>query len=140
LNIKNQEPTNDRIALYGRSSVAAACIEIGRTMKLVIAVVQRQDAGELLEALTSQGHRVTRISSEGGFLREGNVTLLIAVEDQAVEPLLRSVREHCYTRTRYVSPLPPVAESGEFYPPVPVEVQVGGATIFVLKTDTVARL
>lgn len=109
-------------------------------MKLVIAVVQRQDAGELLDALTKQGHRVTRISSEGGFLHEGNVTLLIAVDDQEIEPLLQSIREHCYTRTRYVSPLPPVAESGEFYPPAPVEVQVGGATIFVLKTDDVGRL
>jgi len=109
-------------------------------MKLVIAVVQRQDTGELLEALTVQGHRVTRISSEGGFLREGNVTLLIAVDDPAVDALLRTIREHCYTRTRYVSPLPPVAESGEFYPPVPVEVQVGGATIFVLKTDGMFRL
>ena len=109
-------------------------------MKLVIAVVQRQDTGELLEALTAQGHRVTRISSEGGFLREGNVTLLIAVDDHAVDSLLRSIREHCYTRTRYVSPLPPVAESGEFYPPVPVEVQVGGATVFVLRAADVARL
>src|ERR671928_177524 len=78
-------------------------------MKLVLAVVQRQDAGELLDSLTAQGLRVTRISSEGGFLREGNVTLLIAVEDRQVEPLLQSVREHCYTRTRYVSPLPPLA-------------------------------
>ncbi len=109
-------------------------------MKLVIAVVQRQDAGELLDALTAQGHRVTRVSSEGGFLREGNVTLLIAVEDQSVDPLLKVIHEHCYTRTRYVSPLPPVAESGEFYPPAPVEVQVGGATIFVLRAADVARL
>ena len=109
-------------------------------MKLVLAVVQRQDAGELLDALTSQGHRVTRISSEGGFLREGNVTLLIAVQDHQIEPLIQTIREHCYTRTRYVSPLPPVAESGEFYPPSPIEVQVGGATVFVLKASDVARL
>jgi uncharacterized protein YaaQ len=109
-------------------------------MKLVIAVVQHQDAGELVDALTAQGHRVTRISSEGGFLREGNVTLLIAVADQSVDPLLKTIREHCYTRTRYVSPLPPVAESGEFYPPVPVEVQIGGATVFVVNTSGVAHL
>lgn len=109
-------------------------------MKLVLAIVQRQDAGELLEALTAQGHRVTRISSEGGFLHEGNVTLLIAAEDQQVESLISEVRQHCYTRTRYVSPLPPVAESGEFYPPAPVEVQVGGATVFVLRAADVLRL
>lgn len=109
-------------------------------MKLVIAVVQRQDAGELLDALTSHGHRVTRISSEGGFLREGNVTLLIAIQDHETDPVLKDIREHCYTRTRYVSPLPPVAESGEFYPPAPIEVQVGGATVFVLKATGVERL
>ena len=109
-------------------------------MKLVLAVVQRQDAGELLEALTALGHRVTRISSEGGFLREGNVTLLLAAEEHQIEPLLQSVREHCYTRTRYVSPLPPVAESGVFYPPSPIEVQVGGATVFVLRAADVGRL
>ncbi len=109
-------------------------------MKLVIAVVQRQDAGELLEALTSHGHRVTRISSEGGFLREGNVTLMLAAKDHEIDMILKDVREHCYTRTRYVSPLPPVAESGEFYPPAPIEVQVGGATVFVVRANSVERL
>lgn len=109
-------------------------------MKLVIAVVQRQDAGELVEALTERSYRVTRISSEGGFLREGNVTLLVAAEDHAVEPLIRLVREHCHTRTRFVSPMPPVAESGEFYPPSPVEVQVGGATVFVVNASDLQRL
>jgi uncharacterized protein YaaQ len=109
-------------------------------MRLVIAVVQRQDAGDLVGALTERNYRVTRISSEGGFLREGNVTLLVAVEDDMVDSLIRIIREHCYTRTRYVSPLPPVAESGEFYPPSPVEVQVGGATVFVLKAGQMIRL
>lgn len=104
-------------------------------MKLILAVVQHQDAGELVEALNAQGHRVTRISSQGGFLREGNVTLMTAVQDEQVNPILRLVREHCSTRTRYVSPMPPVAEAGEFYPPSPVEVQVGGATVFVLKAQ-----
>jgi uncharacterized protein YaaQ len=109
-------------------------------MKLIIAVVQHQDAGDVVSALTSRGFRVTRISSEGGFLREGNVTLMAVVEDFQVDPMLKIIREQCYTRTRYVSPLPPIAESSEFYPPTPVEVQVGGATIFVLRADTVDRL
>jgi uncharacterized protein YaaQ len=109
-------------------------------LKLVIAVVQRQDAGDLIEALTTRGHRVTRMSSEGGFLREGNVTLLIAVEDHVVDSIIRIVREHCYTRTRYVAPLPSMVESGEFYPPTPVEVQVGGATVFVVDAEQLQHL
>ena len=105
-------------------------------MKLILAVVQQQDAGELIDALTKNGHRITRISSQGGFLREGNMTLMMVVEDELVNPIMRTVREHCSTRTRYVSPMPPVAEAGEFYPPSPVEVQVGGATVFVLKANS----
>ncbi|MEI7770479.1 MAG: cyclic-di-AMP receptor [Chloroflexales bacterium] len=108
-------------------------------MKLILAVVQHQDAGNLVDALTEQSFRVTRLSSQGGFLREGNVTLLLSVEDAQVNTVVKTVREHCSTRTRYVSPMPPIAESGEFYPPAPLEVQVGGATVFVLKAEA-ARL
>ncbi len=109
-------------------------------MHLIIAVVQRQDAGELIEQLNAQQYRVTRISSEGGFLREGNVTLLIAIEDWQIDAVIQSIRSHCHTRTRFVAPMPPVAESGEFYPATPLEVQVGGATVFVLKAADVQRL
>jgi uncharacterized protein YaaQ len=108
-------------------------------MKLILAVVQHQDASTLVDALTEQSFRVTRLSSQGGFLREGNVTLLLSVEDAQVNTVIKTVREHCSTRTRYVSPMPPIAESGEFYPPAPLEVQVGGATVFVLRAET-ARL
>lgn len=104
-------------------------------MKLMLAVVQPQDAGEVIESLTSNAYRVTRISSQGGFLREGNVTLMLSIEDQQVDAVIAIVRAHCSTRTRYISPMPPIAELGEFYPPTPLEVQVGGATIFVLNAD-----
>lgn len=105
-------------------------------MKLILAVVQHQDAAGLVDALTLQGLRVTRLSSQGGFLREGNVTLMLSVDDHQVNMVLRIIREHCSTRTRYVAPMPPIAESGEFYPPAPLEVQVGGATVFVLRAET----
>ena len=105
-------------------------------MKLILAIVQHQDAANLVDSLTEHGYRVTRLSSQGGFLREGNVTLMLSVDDQQVNTVIKVVREHCSTRTRYVSPMPPIAESGEFYPPAPLEVQVGGATVFVLKAET----
>lgn len=109
-------------------------------MKLVIAVVQHQDAAMLIEALTSAGYRVTRISSEGGFLHEGNVTLFIGVPDEAVDHVLAQIRKHCYTRTRYVSPMPPMTGTGEYYPSSPIEVQVGGATVFVVGIEDHQRV
>lgn len=108
-------------------------------MKLVIAVVQRQDETSLTRALSSEQIGVTRVSSKGGFLREGNVTLFIVVADQRVNEVIQTIRRHCYTRTKFVAPLPPVAESGEFYPSSPIEVQVGGATVFVVNADVLGR-
>lgn len=101
-------------------------------MKLVIAIIQRQDEQALIRALRERSFRLTRINSTGGFLREGNVTLAISIDARQVEDVLHLIRTHCHTRTRLVAPLPPVAEGGEFQPARPVEVQVGGATIFVV--------
>lgn len=109
-------------------------------MKLLIAVIQRQDEAGLIKALNAQRIGVTRIGSQGGFLREGNITLFIVIEDQRLEDVLQLVRTHCYTRTKFVAPLPPIAESGEFYPSTPIEVQVGGASVFVVRVAEQGRL
>lgn len=109
-------------------------------MKLVAAIVQKEDAGNLIGVLTDHGHRATRINTAGGFLKQGNATVLVGVEDEAVEQVLKLIESSCHTRTQYVNPLPPVMEPGEFYMPYPVEVQVGGATVFVLNVERYERL
>lgn len=101
-------------------------------MKLVVAVVQGKDAEGLMGALRANNYRATQINSAGGFLRENNVTIMTGVNDAQVPDVFRLIRENCYTRTQYVNPLLPIMEPGEFYMPSPVEVQVGGATVFVL--------
>ncbi len=109
-------------------------------MKLMIAVIQQQDEPALTQALTRRHIGVTRISSKGGFLREGNHTIFMVVQDAQVDEVMRALREHCHTRTKLVAPLPPVAESGEFYPSSPIEVQVGGATVFVVDATVLGRV
>jgi uncharacterized protein YaaQ len=64
-------------------------------MKLVIAIVRDVDAGPVTEQLVTHGHRVTRVASTGGFLRRGNVTLLVGVEEQHVQPVIDVFRETC---------------------------------------------
>ena len=108
-------------------------------MKLLIAVIQRQDENVLTRTLSDRHIGVTRVSSKGGFLREGNVTLFIVVPDQRVSEVMDAIRKNCYTRTKFVAPLPPIAESGEFYPSTPIEVQVGGATVFVVNAKVLGR-
>jgi len=64
-------------------------------MKLIIAIVRDLDAGSVIEQLVTDGHRVTRVASTGGFLRRGNVTLLIGTEEQHVEPVIDILRDTC---------------------------------------------
>ncbi|NWJ44716.1 MAG: cyclic-di-AMP receptor [Chloroflexi bacterium] len=110
-------------------------------MKMVIAVVQSKDAGTLVDKLVARRYRVTRITTSGGFLRESNATLLIGVEDELVNDVVSIIRATCQTRNRYISPLPPMTEpGGDIYVPNPIEVQVGGATIFVVNVDQYLRI
>lgn len=109
-------------------------------MKLVIAVVQGEDAQRTSEALTGVGFASTRISSSGGFLQQGNVTFLIGVEDSRVAEAVQVIRDNCRERSRYLTPMPPVPEPGEFFMPYPVEVQVGGATVFVVPVDSFEKI
>jgi uncharacterized protein YaaQ len=102
-------------------------------MKLVMSIVNNDDAGRLVDVLTKAGFRATTISTTGGFLRQGNATILIGTQDAQVPQVLELIQENCHTRRRHVNPLPPVMEPGEMYMPAPVEVQVGGATVFVLE-------
>ena len=109
-------------------------------MKLVVAIVQGEDAGHTVQALSAAGISVTRLTSSGGFLQQGNATLLIGVEDERVDTVVQLVRENCRERSRYLSPMPPLSETGGAFVPFPVEVQVGGATVFVLSVERMEQL
>jgi uncharacterized protein YaaQ len=108
-------------------------------MKLIVTIVNSDDARGLNDALMQKGYRSTTISTTGGFLRQGNATILIGTEDGNVDDVMDIIRNNCRTRSQYVNPLPPVMESGELYMPSPVEVQVGGAVVFVLNIDRAER-
>ncbi|MDO5037315.1 MAG: cyclic-di-AMP receptor [Tissierellia bacterium] len=100
-------------------------------MKLVIAIVQDQDAGFLVEELTKKNFRVTRLTTSGGFLKAGNTTLLMGVEEEDLAPLLDIIEENC--KSREVSThINPMNMPGESFIPYPITVKVGGATVFVL--------
>jgi uncharacterized protein YaaQ len=109
-------------------------------MKLVLAIVHNEDAGALVDALLAKEHRATRLQSSGGFLKQSNATIVVGAEDDEVEAVLSIVRENCTSRTQVVNPIPPIMEPGEFFMPYPLEVEVGGATVFVLPVERYERL
>ena len=105
-------------------------------MKLIIAIVQDEDSSRLLMGLMEKGFGVTKLATTGGFLRAGNTTLLIGVEDGRVDEVVRAIESVCKSRkqltTAHTNPAGvPVGGFTSF----PVEVTVGGATLFVLSVD-----
>lgn len=103
-------------------------------MKLVIAILQDKDAGHAVSELNRRGFRATKLASTGGFLREGNTTILAGIEEKDVELVLTILRRTSSIRQETLTPQAP-NQTGEPYVPFPVEVTVGGATIFVLDVD-----
>jgi uncharacterized protein YaaQ len=110
------------------------------SVKLVVAIVHNEDAGVLVKVLLEHEYRATRLHSSGGFLQQSNSTVVVGVEDSQVDALIGIVRENCTSRTQVVSPMPPIMEPGEFFIPYPLEVEVGGATVFVLPVERFERL
>ena len=105
-------------------------------MKLIVAVVQDQDSNRLSNALTKAKFRATKLASTGGFLRSGNTTFLIGTEDSLVaSSALELIRENCRAREQMVAPVSPMGGNADSYIPYPVEVEVGGATVFVLPIE-----
>jgi uncharacterized protein YaaQ len=109
-------------------------------MKLVIVVIQDQDAVRLLDALMEKGYSATKLASTGGFLREGNTTLLIGTEDKKVGDVLSIIRAKCKKREQFTTPLMTMDKSMTNYIPHPVKVPVGGGTVFVVDVERFEKI
>lgn len=107
-------------------------------MKLIIAIVNRDDASSVTQALTRKGFSSTKLSTTGGFLMAGNVTILIGVDEDRVQTVIDIIKEQSHSRKQMI---PTTTEmSYGYYPSMPVEVTVGGATIFVVDVDRFERV
>lgn len=105
-------------------------------MKLIIAIVQDEDAGRTLNGLTEAGYSVTKLATSGGFLKAGNTTLLTGVEDDQVDSAIAVIEKHSHSRRQLVAASTPMMGTSEIaINHSPIEVAIGGATIFVLPIE-----
>lgn len=109
-------------------------------MKLIIAIVQDDDAGELIDTITELGFRVTKLATTGGFLKSGNTTLMIGVEQERVDEVLAIIQDVCRTREQVVTSPSSITGSTGVYVPYPIDVEVGGATVFVVDVDKFLKI
>lgn len=109
-------------------------------MKLIIAIVQDEDASRLVSNLMNEGYGVTKLATTGGFLRAGNTTLLVGVDDDKFDGAMAVVEKVCKSRKQIATSPSPVAGTTGVYVPYPIEVMVGGATIFVLNVEQFIKI
>lgn len=100
-------------------------------MKLIVAIVDDQDAERVMAALTSQRFGVTRVSNTGGLLSSGNSTLLSGVGEDQVKSVMKIISVLAAVRQEIVS----YAANSSIPLPSLAEVQVGGFMSFVLDID-----
>ena len=106
-------------------------------MKLIIAIVQDEDASRLVSKLMNEGYGVTKLATTGGFLRAGNTTLLVGVDDEKFDGAMAVIEKICKSRKQIATA--PTSMTG-VNSPYPIEVMVGGATVFVLSVDQFIKL
>ena len=108
-------------------------------MKLVIGIINSDDANELLSEITKASFQATKLATSGGFLKMGNVTVLVGVEDERVDEVVEIFRACCSRRTQLVPTNPSFLGEG-FITAAPVQVTIGGATLFVIDVDKMIKL
>ena len=105
-------------------------------MKMVLAIINYDDSQDVISSLMKAGFSITKLATTGGFLQAGNVT--IGLDESKLDECFDIIREHSSSRKQI---MPATAELGMgFFPSTPVQVEVGGATVFVLNVERFEKL
>ena len=111
-------------------------------MKLIVAIIQDEDTSRLVNTLMKEGFSVTKLATTGGFLRAGNTTLLLGVDDNKLKAAMETIEHVCKSRKQVATAPTSMPDMGSMYgtSSYPVEVTVGGATVFVLTIDQFVKM
>lgn len=107
-------------------------------MKMLLAIINSDDAHSVITHMMEAGFQITKLATTGGFLRAGNVTILVGLDESRLDEAMELIRKYSTTRKQVI---PTTANLGVgFHPAMPVEVTVGGATVFVLGVEKFEKL
>ena len=109
-------------------------------MKMVLAIINYDDSQDVISSLMKAGFSITKLATTGGFLRAGNTTLLIGVDDAKLQGTLDIIEKVCKSRKQMAASPTPMGGASNVYTSFPMEVTVGGATVFVLTVDQFMKL
>ena len=97
-------------------------------MKMVLAIINYDDSQDVISSLMKAGFSITKLAT----------TILIGLDESKLDECFDIIREHSSSRKQI---MPATAELGMgFFPSTPVQVEVGGATVFVLNVERFEKL
>ncbi len=102
-------------------------------MKLVIAIINNDDSHKVLNEISKAGLYATKLSTTGGFLKAGNLTLIMGVDDERLDDALEILRKNCSKREEITAAMP--SFSPDIIGNASMKLTVGGATVFVLNVE-----
>ena len=111
-------------------------------MKMIMAIISSEDADDLVYELNQHSFFVTKLSTVGGFLKKKSTTLMLGVDDGKVSDAIEIIKKMSGQRQQIVY-TPPTMQGGQtpnVNMTVPMNVRVGGATIFVLNVEDFRKL
>ncbi len=107
-------------------------------MKLIFAIVHDQDAQRVSNTLINSGYSTTKLCSTGGFLKVGNTTIMIGIDDKDLENVLYIIKTNSKSRTQYMQ----TSDHGVFAGRMTtggIKVNVGGAIVFVTAVERMEK-
>ena len=109
--------------------------------KLILAILQEEDYADTISELNQNGFFVTLLNSTGGFLRKKSTTVMIGVPKEKLRQALDILRHYAGRRRQTVYQKAAIPHPSNFsaLPMVPMEVDVGGVTVFVLDLEDIEK-
>ncbi len=107
-------------------------------MKLILAIVNDDDAAIVSGALSKAKFSATKLATTGGYLKAGNSTFIIGVEDELVDNAIEIIGANARKRTQIIQDTSPYGAINTMA--MPLEITVGGAIIFVLDVEQFHKL
>ena len=110
-------------------------------MKMIYAIVRNDNEDDVVTQLTQHHYSVTRLSTTGGFLRKGNTTLMIGADDEKVDEVISLIKQECGQHQKLNVNMPYISGTTMVnYATMPMHVEVGGATIFVVNVERYEKI
>ena len=110
-------------------------------MKLIYAIVRNENEDDVVSQVKQQRYSVTRLYTKGGLLKKGNTTLMIGAEDDKVEEVISIIKQECGQHQKLTVNMPYISGTTMVnYATMPMTVDVGGATIFVINVDRYEKI